>query len=215
MTSEPTPSTPVPRATGIESYYRFHSRIYDATRWSFLFGRDAIVELAGAAHPAPTRILEVGCGTGKNLVRLARTFPEARITGVDLSSAMLERARHKTAPFGARIALEQRAYDAPLNPAGGFDLVLCSYALSMFNPGFDTAGATAQRDVAPGGHFAYVDFHATRFAWFARWMRVNHVRMDGHLRPLLQQSFVPVIDEVRLAYGGMWQYLVFVGSRKA
>ncbi len=29
----------------LERYYRFHSRIYDATRWSFLFGRDKLVRI--------------------------------------------------------------------------------------------------------------------------------------------------------------------------
>ncbi len=27
----------LPAETAVEKYYRFHSRIYDATRWSFLF----------------------------------------------------------------------------------------------------------------------------------------------------------------------------------
>jgi S-adenosylmethionine-diacylgycerolhomoserine-N-methlytransferase len=199
---------------GIEGYYRLHARIYDATRWSFLFGRDAILDLAAAAGPKPARILEVGCGTGRNLVALARRFPGAHLTGLDLSPAMLAIARRKTAALGPRVTLVQRAYGAPLDEARGFDLVLCSYALSMFNPGFEQAVAAAARDLAPGGHLALVDFHATRFPPFARWMGVNHVRMDGQLRPLLRTGFVPVTDDLRSAYGGVWQFLLFVGRKK-
>jgi S-adenosylmethionine-diacylgycerolhomoserine-N-methlytransferase len=53
-----------PAPSAIERYYRLHSRIYAATRWSFLFGRRAILDDIAAAT-TPARILEVGCGTGK------------------------------------------------------------------------------------------------------------------------------------------------------
>ena len=200
---------------GIENYYRWHARIYDATRWSFLFGRDRILQLAADAQPAPTRILEIGCGTGRNLARLARRFPAARITGLDLSAAMLAVAQPKVAPFGSRVSLVPRAYTAPLDPRDGHDLILCSYALSMFNPGFETALAAAREDLAPSGTLVLVDFHTTRFRWFARWMACNHVRMDGQLRPLLRANFEPRLDELDRGYGGVWEYLLFVGMRKA
>ncbi len=202
------------RDPGIEGYYRLHAGIYDATRWSFLFGRGTILDYAAAAQPAPARILEVGCGTGRNLVALARMFPRADITGVDLSGEMLAIARRKTAPWSPRVTLLQRAYDAPVAAARGHQLVLCSYALTMFNPGFEAAIAAAHRDLAPGGHLAVVDFHATRLRWFARWMGVNHVRMDGQLRPLLREKFIPVADRLCPAYGGAWEYLQFVGRKR-
>jgi S-adenosylmethionine-diacylgycerolhomoserine-N-methlytransferase len=201
------------KAAPIETYYRWHARIYDATRWSFLFGRTAILTEA-AAFVTPARILEVGCGTGRNLVHLGRQFPKAAITGVDLSDAMLEVARRKTAPFGCRVNLWHRSYDAPLLDANGYDLVLFSYALSMFNPGFETAIRAAAEDLAPGGCLAVVDFHATRFHFFERWMGVNHVRMNGQLRPLLQSLFVPQVNRINQAYGGGWEYLTFVGRKK-
>ncbi|AOS43272.1 ubiquinone/menaquinone biosynthesis methyltransferase [Lacunisphaera limnophila] len=215
MRSRFLPSLPAApeRPPGIEAYYRMHAGIYDATRWSFLFGRDAILERAAAAQPAPARILEVGCGTGRNLVALARRFPRAQITGVDLSGEMLAIARRKTTPYGSRVTLLRRAYDAPVAAARGHQLVLCSYALSMFNPGFEAAIEAARRDLVPGGHLALVDFHATRQRWFARWMGVNHVRMDGHLRPLLRETLSPVTDRVCRAYGGVWEYLLYVGRK--
>jgi len=126
---------------------------------------------------------------------------------------MLTIARRKTAAYGPRVRLLQRAYDAPVAAAQGHQLVLCSYALTMFNPGFEAAIAAAHRDLAPGGHIAVVDFHATRFRWFARWMRVNHVRMDGQLRPLLHEKFSTVTERVCPAYGGVWDYLLFVGRK--
>ena len=199
--------------TAIERYYQLHSRIYDATRWSFLFGRNSVLNHIEAATATPERILEVGCGTGKNLAPLAERFPKAQITGVDLSATMLKVARGKVERFGERVRLEHRAYGAPSSEPPAFDLVLFSYALSMFNPGYDTAIAAAHRDLAPGGYIAVVDFHDTPFPVFARWMRVNHVRMEGQLHPPLQAKFSPVTDQLLEAYGGMWRYLMFVGRK--
>ena len=207
------PSAPESVGGGIEGYYRWHARIYDATRWSFLFGRDAVLDRVSAVQPAPARILEVGCGTGRNLRNLARRFPKAGITGVDLSPAMLAVAAKTNADFAPRVRLVRQAYAAPLEATAGFDLVLCSYALSMFNPGFEAAIAAAKRDLVPGGCFALVDFHATPMRAFARWMGVNHVRMDAQLRPLLRKTFSPACDELHRAYAGVWEYLIYVGRK--
>jgi S-adenosylmethionine-diacylgycerolhomoserine-N-methlytransferase len=202
----------LPAETAVEKYYRFHSRIYDATRWSFLFGRTAIMK--NFAGDVPRNILEVGCGTGRNLVELARRFPQAQVTGVDLSATMLDLARRKILPFGPRVQLLHQAYAAPLSDPPGYDLVLFSYALSMFNPGYDTAMAAARRDLVPGGHIAVVDFHDSRFGFFERWMGMNHVRMNGQLRPLLQSLFIPTTDHLCPAYAGIWRYLLFVGRKE-
>jgi S-adenosylmethionine-diacylgycerolhomoserine-N-methlytransferase len=202
----------LPAGAAVEKYYRFHSHIYDATRWSFLFGRSAILENFPGAPPR--RILEVGCGTGRNLVELARRFPPAQITGVDLSAPMLELARKKTLPFGPRVQLLHQAYAAPLSDPPAYDLVLFSYALTMFNPGYDTAIAAAHRDLVPGGRIAVVDFHDSRFGLFERWMGMNHVRMNGQLRPLLLPLFTPTTDRLCPAYAGVWRYLLFVGRKE-
>lgn len=198
--------------TAIERYYRFHSRIYDATRWSFLFGRDKIIDLI-AQSAKPTHILEVGCGTGRNLAALGRRFPDAQITGLDLSATMLDHAAGAAAPFGDRIRLVRACYDRPLHGVPVFDVVLFSYALSMFNPGWEAAIASALQDLKPGGLLAVVDFHDSAFPFFKSWMGVNHVRMDSHLRPRLQSVTRPVSDCVASAYGGLWKHLLFTGRK--
>lgn len=199
----------------VEGYYRLHAKIYDATRWTFLFGRNAILdEVAAAVTPAPARILEVGCGTGKNLAALARRFPQATITGVDLSATMLEVACRKAAPFGRRVRLVHRAYASNFASAGSYDLILFSYALTMFNPGFEQAIVAARHHLSTGGHLAVVDFHDTRWPFFAKWMSLNHVRMTGQLRPCLGEGFRPRVDSVCLAYAGLWRYLVSIGQKE-
>jgi S-adenosylmethionine-diacylgycerolhomoserine-N-methlytransferase len=155
----------------------------------------------------------VGCGTGKNLVRLRQVFPAAHLTGLDLSDDMLAVARKKLAGRGSQVELVHRAYDRPLASDPPFDLLVFSYALSMFNPGWDRAIDAAHQELAPGGTIAVVDFHTSPLSLFKRWMALNHVRLEGHLRPELQSRFTTVRGEIRPAYGGSWYYLLFIGKK--
>lgn len=192
----------------LSRYYRLHAGIYDATRWSFLFGREALLRRLPPTVQ-PSRILEVGCGTGRNLASLARLFPEAELTGIDLSAEMLTRARQRLQIHGDRVHLEQQAYGQ--KDIGQFDLIIASYALSMFNPGWNHALDAMRNDLAPNGRVALVDFHDSPLPAFQQWMQLNHVRMEGHLRPRLNELFSAEIDEVKSAYAGVWRYLMFVG----
>ncbi|MDI1313104.1 class I SAM-dependent methyltransferase [Prosthecobacter sp.] len=199
--------------TALERYYQFHSRIYDATRWSFLFGREEVLRRT-ACVTYPRRILEVGCGTGRNLPGLRRLFPHAHITGVDLSEQMLAIAAKKVSDD--KTTLLRRSYSAAVHEDGQpYDLVLFSYALSMFNPGWEQAINAAWDDLAEGGCIAVVDFSDSYFTWFRNWMGVNHVRMEGHLWPYLSRKFAPLLDERFSAYGGVWNYGIFIGRKQA
>lgn len=196
----------------LATYYRFHAGIYDWTRWSFLFGRTAIIDQISRVS-APRRILEVGCGTGKNLLKLAKTFPDACVTGLDLSEDMLRKAQNKTCSMADRIELIHGAYPAPTAP-GMFDLVLFSYSLSMINPGWEAAIKAAREDLCQGGLIGVVDFHDTPFSWFRTWMGMNHVRMEGQLLPSLQAGFETEHFIIRNVYGGMWRYVMFIGVKR-
>ena len=198
----------------LQGYYQFHAKIYDNTRWSFLFGRQAIIAQIGK-YATPQTILEVGCGTGKNLVALANAFPTATITGVDVSADMLAVARRNLGAQQRQVQLIAKAYDQPLNAEPRFDVVLFSYALTMFNPGWQAAIDYAAADLVTGGCIAVVDFHDSSLPAFKRWMGVNHVRMDGHLLPYLETNFTPQATTIHAAYGGFWQYLSFVGKKSA
>jgi malonyl-CoA O-methyltransferase len=57
-------------------------------------------EIAGRMHErlalvkiAPERVLDAGCGTGKDLALLQKTYPAAQIVGIDASQAMLAAAK--------------------------------------------------------------------------------------------------------------------------
>lgn len=196
----------------MEGYYRLHAQIYDATRWSFLFGRKTLIRRV-AAMTQPATILEIGCGTGKNLLTLAKTFPQARLFGLDISESMLRIASKNLASQQVSVELLHQAYDRPLHPEPSFDLILCSYSLSMINPDWLGVIHYAEADLNPGGFVATVDFHNSAVPLFKRWMQVHHVRMDGHLLPALADTFQPQYVETPSAYGGLWQYFLYVGQK--
>jgi S-adenosylmethionine-diacylgycerolhomoserine-N-methlytransferase len=202
---------PLPeQAARMERYYRIHARIYDATRWSFLFGRATILSCLPEAF-VPSRILEVGCGTGHNLLLLRNRFPDAEITGVDVSAAMLAKIRDNLGSLADGIRLHHGSYRMQFD-GQPFDLILFSYCLSMVNPGWEQLLDFAKEDLSADGRIVVVDFHDSPVALFRRWMGVSHVRMEGHLLPGLQDRFATETCEVRKAYAGAWSYVQWVGT---
>lgn len=202
----------VDTAKKLAAYYRFHAHIYNATRWFFLFGRRQLIEDL-AKLESPKRILEVGCGTGKNLVLLRRVFPAAKIVGIDLSEAMLGVARRKVGPDTDQIRLVQGVYPAESLKNEKFDMVVFSYALSMINPGWENAIAAAYDNLVPGGLMVVVDFHESPWNFFRCWMGLNHVRLSGHLLPELRARFQPKQMEICWAYLRFWTWFRFVGQK--
>ncbi|MGI9659778.1 MAG: class I SAM-dependent methyltransferase [Gaiellaceae bacterium] len=113
--------------------YRRLRHSYDATRPFFLLGRKA---LRKRIHAGPEqRVLEVGCGTARNLILLARASPGAKFVGVDISSEMLGHAREQVRKSGLESQIElyegELADFAASRAATEFDCVFFSYSLSM------------------------------------------------------------------------------------
>lgn len=148
-------------AEKMDGIYRRQRFIYDATRRYYLLGRDRLIADLGV--PVGGTVLEVGCGTARNLIQAARRYPQSALYGLDISEAMLRTARASVARSGltARISLaagDAAAFDAnALFRAGSFDRVFISYALSMIPPWTDVVRCAAAC-VAPGGALLIVDF---------------------------------------------------------
>lgn len=195
-------------------YYRMQSKIYDATRWSFLFGRKEVLRQLPFGPEEAFHLLEVGCGTGFNLKRLARRFPKARLTGLDVSPDMVRLSRKQTRDYGERVQVLEEPYTPGADsPTGNPDAVLFSYSLTMINPQWKDLIRQAHADLRAGGIVAVADFHDSPMPGFKAHMSNHHVRMDGHLLPVLEQQFEPLYSRVGKAYGGIWEYLVFVGRK--
>ena len=145
----------------MDGVYRYQRHIYDLTRKYYLLGRDGLI--ADLDVPAGGAVLEIGCGTGRNLIAVGKAWPRAALYGVDISEAMLATARGCVAKagIGDRVTLAQGdacGFDAQaLFGRATFDRVFISYALSMI-PDWEAALRQAARCVAPGGRLEIVDF---------------------------------------------------------
>ena len=148
-------------AAGMDRHYRYQRFIYDATRRHYLLGRDTLID--GLVPPDRGSVLEIGCGTARNLIHAARRYRDARLFGIDISAAMLETAAKRVAAAGlaGRIRLAQddaTAFDTlAIFGIEQFDRIFVSYALSMI-PGWQDVLEGAIGALAPRGSLHIVDF---------------------------------------------------------
>jgi tRNA (cmo5U34)-methyltransferase len=91
---------------------------------------DLLAEAASVLVPGAGEILDIGCGAGNQTLNLLRKFPDANCTLLDLSSAMLERARERVggAIPGRAEFLEGDLRTAAL-PEGKFDVAVAAAVL--------------------------------------------------------------------------------------
>lgn len=196
----------------ISNYYRLQSRIYDSTRWSFLFGRQSLITEISRQVDNPKQITEFGSGTGHNLWQLAQRFPAAKLTGIDLSPEMLEISQRRTHTFNDRIRLANSMDFSCLQDKQ--DLILFSYCLSMINPGWQNIIDQALTSLKPGGRIAVVDFHTSPHSLYRRFMRINHVSLSAEIYPFLQEHTRPIHEKKHDAYQGFWSYFTYIGTNK-
>ena len=118
------------QAALMDGIYRSQRHIYDLTRKYYLFGRDGMIEQLDA--PADATVIEIACGTGRNLAAIARRWQGSAIHGLDISAEMLKSAR-TTLGTGARLALGDACTFDSATTFGRdtYDRVVLSYALSM------------------------------------------------------------------------------------
>ena len=123
---------------------------------------DRAVDLALVSSPRPFRVLDVGCGTGYLLRRLAGRVPQAlELAGIDAAPAMIETARAMAADSRMRFATGT-AEELPY-PEQMFDLVVST---TSFDHWADQRAGLAEcaRVLVPGGHLVLIDQFS---AWLA------------------------------------------------
>lgn len=141
--------------------------------------------------PVPS-VLDVGCGTGMLSERLLGAFPSCRLTGVDLSPAMVERARARLA--GRAEIREADAERLPFHD-GVFDLVVCNDSFHHY-PDPDRAAFQMWRVLRKGGALVLGDVWqpAPARAVMNAWMPFSHegdvrIYSEAELRAILGTWF--------------------------
>ena len=179
----------------MDSVYRRQRYIYDFTRKYYLLGRD---HMLGQVRLGPdTRVIEIGCGTARNLILLGRKNPAASLYGVDASEAMLQTASQSVARSGLQVFLA-RGFAEHVSPGlfglrEKFDAAIFSYSLSMI-PDWRGALLASANAVKDEGAIHIVDFGDLKSLWgpFARglraWLRWFHVSPRDELLSVLERA---------------------------
>jgi phosphatidylethanolamine/phosphatidyl-N-methylethanolamine N-methyltransferase len=144
-------------ADAVRAAYRRWAGIYDAAFGRIsAWGRQRAV---GQVNLLPGRdVLEVGVGTGLALPHYA---PDKRITGIDLSAEMLERARDRVAEqrLGNVATLLEMDAEATIFADASFDIAVAMFVASVV-PHPKRLMAELRRVVRPGGHILFVNHFA-------------------------------------------------------
>jgi ubiquinone/menaquinone biosynthesis C-methylase UbiE len=167
-----------------------------------LFGPD---NRAWAAEHAQGDVLEVAVGTGLNLPFYA---PDLKVTGIDLSPAMLNVARQRATEAGRQVELhEGDAHHLPFDDAA-FDTVVCTLSLCNI-PDPHQALREMWRVVRPDGRLVLVDHVGSTskpIYWAQRAIEPISVRIDGEYltrRPaaMIEELGFDIIEQDRFRWG--------------
>jgi SAM-dependent methyltransferase len=115
--------------------------------WDEMRSTEAFAPLEAALDSldtAPSRVLDLGTGTGRAAFLLARRYPEAEVVGVDLAPAMLAEARSLTpAELASRVRFEEADAERLPYPDASFDLLSLANMIPFF--------PELERVTVPGG----------------------------------------------------------------
>lgn len=175
--------------------YRHQRYFYDLTRKYYLLGRDKLI--AQMNVKSGENILEIGCGTARNLIILAKKHANANFFGLDASSEMLKTSQEKVGAqklenVQLQVALaDDFNYQKTFGLNEPFDTMYFSYSISMI-PTWRESIENALDNLKSGRSFYIVDFYdqASLPKWFQKilqsWLKQFHVKYPKELLPHLE-----------------------------
>ena len=146
------------------------------------------------------RVLELGCGTGYNLVAMAQSLPAARFVGINLSPRQIEYGRSLAAVTGTdRVELYAQSISDLDGSLGQFDYIIAHCVFSWVPAEVrDAILTTCRRHLAPNG-IAYVSYNT-----YPGW----------HIRTILRDALLfhapanaPALERSRRARAGLERML--------
>lgn len=158
------------RNDDLRDFFAARTATYDTVHARFMPTKSTI---AAALPDGTARVLDLGAGTGLELIPLFVRFPDAHVTAVDLCTEMLDVLRGR--PFARRVdCICGSFFDVDFG--GGYDAVISTSALHHFAPE-DKARLYARIFAAlkPGGIFINSDKMAdtgeTEAVWFEKYRK--------------------------------------------
>ncbi|HLI52474.1 MAG TPA: class I SAM-dependent methyltransferase [Thermomicrobiaceae bacterium] len=193
------------------------AKTYDQSRYQrFIFQRvhQGVVDLIQENRWTTSVILDLGCGTGQLLGRLAGVFPAAELIGVDPAEAMIEVARTRRRPAN-RYRFEAGSAQAIPLPDTSVDLAVSTISAHHW-PDLPAGAREIARVLRPGGHVLIADFAPNSL--LARLaFRFSGDRMYGAeaRRAAFEQAGLTLLFQQPLSAGPWWPVRLVLASAAA
>lgn len=202
----------------MDRMYRMQRHFYDFSRRYYLLGRDQLLDDLNA-KPGQS-ILEIGCGTGRNLIETYKRFPKCNLYGVDISNEMLKTAAHSLRRAGIQQQVIISQADATnfdsiaILKKKTFNRIYFSYTLSIV-PRWQMALRHAVALLTKNGELHVVDFGQCEKwpflmkAFLFKWLALFHVSPRENLQTALQQlaQEFDCVLVTKLSFGGyVWSF---------
>jgi len=198
----------------VPAQYDAWARIYDLLWARYMNQTLPIAQQAAAVRPGE-QVLDLACGTGELLSRVATETPGAKLTGVDLAPNMAERARQKLAAVSGASVEQADAHDLPFAD-DAFDVVVCANTFHYFTHP-TTVLSEGRRVLRPNGRLIVLDW--CRDFWTCRIMDAVLQYIDpahetcytlDELTTLLARTSFGVSDTCRYRFDLVWGMMVVI-----
>lgn len=195
----------------VEKKYNRFSIVYDMLEWpveKLLFSRWRKRIISAAKG----EVLEVGVGTGKNLPYYSK---KAKVTGIDISKGMLEKAVKKSKKLGLNCRLLLMDAENMKFKDNSFDTALCTFILcSVPNP--VKALKEMRRVCKPNGRIIMVEHVLSKNRLIALWQKLHNpitrwlvgVNINRDTIANIRKAGLDIVSEENLAVKDVFKYIV-------
>ena len=191
-----------PRIDPVLKEYSEAAQHYDQ-KWSFYLDATTRETLARLPLRSNDRLLDVGCGTGELLMRVAARHPDIQLSGIDPVQEMLDVARGK---LSAKVDLQQGWANGLPWEDGSFDVVVsCNMFHYIAHP--VDAIREMERVLRPGGSIVITDWCDDYLACRLCSMYL-HLTSRAHYKTYRQSECIALLEEAGHAAAKVEHYKI-------
>lgn len=181
--------------------------LYDAVRWLGIRNRLQKRLWPQVDIRPGSRVLDVGCGTGDDLIYLARHFSGLKLTGVDGDPKVLQLARDKAKKQGLKISWQVSLAESLPIATNSFDVVWSSLMLHHLPSEYKVKALKEMRRVLkPSGQLYLIDFGKInnfllrKFYWIQTMLEPVADHFSGKLSQYIRSAGFQKLEEFKLLF---------------